>query len=674
MSKRNRARRGAPAGPARAAKASAQGAPGGSDLDRALEQAVPNLLTTIAAGDLVQAEIAAAATIGLPRAARTADPAATDARVSRLLVDWAVRVRTPESAALLRLLMSLGSATARKRASLALGQLTGEGVYPPASVTEIGKAVPVQAWRRYDVFGDEETIVVTFRYGEVEHGIAVGVDRAGMPMASFVRVAADPATLIQVVTGEGEPFERHEPIGLGEARRRLEEPLATSDEEPETADLSPDSIGYLPVARSRVRRLPAPDAQSRVFTGADRSAAVDEFMKSALAAEAVAADEESTRFWAEVLTGYSGRTPGEPPGQVGPGKLLHILLGHVPNTFALSPAQRSHLEPAVTAWTRWSAAQRNLDDAATTHLMASLPYMFARFDAGYADAEAAATRGYVADLAAGDVDVRWLAQNGVRRAFAVPTPQPDGNGRLPDVGDPAIRRALIEAEFAGCTPPGGMTSGDFLAAVHRVVGELWRGEPEATWQEATRMLAGGSSRHQVIHALALCLARGLGGGAGASRGTAVQLGQHGDGVMGGRMRVVAPPDHPNGDRRGVSQRPEDNAVAPVLGRRAFWGDADAAAGRDDREPVVDVACIADAGLAGLRPQVRGGGPGAPVDQQSALRYLLEADGAPPGPRVVGREGAVAPFIAHDGAGEALAVGGCAQYRDVAQALGQAAGG
>jgi hypothetical protein len=34
------------------------------------------------------------------------------------------------------------------------------------------------------------------------------------------------------------------------------------------------------------------------------------------------------------------------------------------------------------------------------------------------------------------------------------------------------------------------------------------------------------------------------------------------------MRVVAPPDHLHGDRRGVKQRPEDHAVAPVLDRGA----------------------------------------------------------------------------------------------------------
>lgn len=69
------------------------------------------------------------------------------------------------------------------------------------------------------------------------------------------------------------------------------------------------------------------------------------------------------------------------------------------------------------------------------------------------------------------------------------------------------------------------------------------------------------------------------------------------------------------------------------------------------------------------PLVRGGGPGAPVDEHGALRHLVEPDGAPSGPGIVGREGTVAPLMAHDGAGEALAVDGGAQDRDVAQAFG-----
>src|SRR5205085_11343915 len=108
---------------------------------------------------------------------------------------------------------------------------------------------------------------------------------------------------------------------------------------------------------------------------------------------------------AEVLTGYSGRIPGEPPDQVGPRKLAHILLGHVPNTFVLTPAQRGHLEPAVTAWLRWSAARRELGEAGTTVLMEQLPRVLSRFGEACEPPDAATVRCYAACLArsAGDV-------------------------------------------------------------------------------------------------------------------------------------------------------------------------------------------------------------------------------------------------------------------------------
>jgi len=82
-------------------------------------------------------------------------------------------------------------------------------------------------------------------------------------------------------------------------------------------------------------------------------------------------------------------------------------------------------------------------------------------------------------------------------------PEPDEGGPRPDVGDPAARRALAEAEFAGCTPPRNMTSEQFVNEAHRVIEDIWRDDPEATFQAARRMFAGGADRHDVIHALAI---------------------------------------------------------------------------------------------------------------------------------------------------------------------------
>ena len=536
MSKKTKPRRGNPASQASASKASAGGASasrpsagrasagrasadtassgsGRTGADAVVERVLASLWAGIAAGDPLRAELETATCMAIPRVAGQLDPDEAEKFISTVLVDGAVRRRTADGAALLRLLMTLGTQNTKRAASRALAELTGAGIYPPDWVTGVGKVTPGQAWRRYDVFGDDEAIAVTFGYGEAEHGIVVQVDLTGIPVATAIGVSSNAARLIEAITGDNEEFDRAEQIPLAEARRRLSGPLDRTDYDP-NPELSADTLAYLPIARTRVRRLPA-DAEEAgasgdsgssgasgsrpVFTAADRAAAVDEFMKSPLAAEAVAADEESTRFWAEVLTGYSGRVPGEPPGRVGPRKLAHILLGHVPNTFVLSPAQRSHLEPAVTAWVRWSADHRDLGEAGTTVLMEQVPRVLARFGEAYDDPDAVAIRGYASGLASSDADVSWLSDNVGRRMFALPMPQQ--HAPL-DLADPADRRRLVEAEFGACTPPTGMTSEEFVDAAYRVIEELWRDEDSPTFQTARRMFADGVSRHEIIHHLA----------------------------------------------------------------------------------------------------------------------------------------------------------------------------
>jgi hypothetical protein len=477
---------------------------GRTDPEKTLERVVSGLLDTISAGDPIRAELRTAMIMGMWHAAGKVDPDDVDAFVFGTLVEGAERRRAPEGAALLRLVMSLGSPAIKKSASQALARLTSAGIYPPEWVTEIGKAVPVQAWRRYDVFGDSETLAVTFRYGEREHGIAVRVKLTAIPVATAVAVTPEPGDLDQILNAEDDPFERVEPIGLAEARRHLADPLAFLDDDPDYPGISTDTRVFLPVVRSRVRRLAAGDGahQLRVFTAADRAAAVEDFLSSPLAAEAVAADSEATRFWAEVFTGYSSRIPGEPPGQVGPAKLADILLGHVPSAFTLSPAQRRHLEPAVTAWARWSAAYRGLDEAATARLTADLPDTLARFDKLYDNPDAREARAYTTGLAASDTDVSWLFAQITRRMFAVPLSAPEHLGRHWDVDDPAMRRVLVEAEFESCDPPDGMTSEQFVAAAVRVVDEIWDDDPPETYAAAKRMSPDGTDRHDVIHALA----------------------------------------------------------------------------------------------------------------------------------------------------------------------------
>src|SRR5690348_7801931 len=535
MSKKSRPHRGAPAGrpgssqagssQARGRAGSGQPEPEESEADAIVRRVLGDLWKAVAAGEPLQAEIESSTCMEIPRVLGVRDVAEEEQFRATVLVDGARRRRNPDGAALLRLLMAMGTATTKRAASRALAELTGEGIYPPEWVTGIGKVTPGRAWRRYDIFGDDEALAVTFTYGEAEHGILVQVDLAGIPIAIAAGVSSNVDRLIEAISGGiGEEgglgeFDRSETISLADARQHIAGPLDRMDREP-GRDLSNSTLAFLPLVRSRVRRLPAEGGTPvTAVTAADRAAAVDDFMKSPQAAEAAAAgglgksdaaagglgksdaaaDEESTRFWGEVLTGYSCRRPGVPPDQAGPRTLAHILLGHVPNTFVLSSAQRDALEPAVTAWVRWSAERRDLGEAATAVLMERLPPVLGRFGQAYDDPDAVAIRGYASGLAASDADVAWLSDQVGRRMFALPLPEE--HAPL-DLADPADRRRLVAGEFGECTPPSPMTSEEFIEAAYRVVEDIWRDGDSPAYQAASRMFAEGAARHDIIHRLA----------------------------------------------------------------------------------------------------------------------------------------------------------------------------
>lgn len=464
-------------------------------MDRFLDE----LATTIAAGDVLNAEIETSALLGL--LSELDHSVAEMAQLTAAIVGVAGNeLDGPEGAAYLRFLMSLGPRAVKRAASDALAEFTADGVYPPEWVTSIGRPVPEQSFRLHDVAGDREVIVVTYRYEDTEHALLVAIDLAELPLAGMIVVSENADGMIKTLRDNAEPWERFEQITVTEARRRIEPALARADQEPGFGHGDPSAL-FLPLAKSRLRRLPSDDsAPAVVYTDADRAAAVDEFLRSADGADA--GDPEAARFWAQALTGYSSRLPGEPPAQVGPTRLTALLLAHVPNTFTLSAGLRDGLRPAVTAWVRWAAAHQGLDQAATEHLTERVPVILSEFQAAYDDPDRVAARGYVRDLATADADVAWLEDQRARREFAVPFPdERDVDSADVDAADPDGRAAVTVAEFAYCGPEGAEGQ-KFVAAAKRVVEEIWNDDPAQTWQEAKRLAAKGLDRHDVIHALA----------------------------------------------------------------------------------------------------------------------------------------------------------------------------
>jgi len=466
-----------------------------------MDEALDELWGVLDTGSLLDAEVQVAGLLALP-ALNGGSLADAQEFVAALIAAGARREPRSSAAAFYRLLMAFGSPTVKRMASGALREITSGGVYPPSWVTEIGKPVPGQAWHRYNVFGDEEAVVVTFAYGDKRHGLLVRIDRTVLPTATVIGISPEPEQLVSAITGEGSPLERTDQVSLAVARILVEEPLARAAQTGGRG-LTPSSLTFLPLARAHVKRLPvpedAPEDGIKAYSADDRAAAVEAFLASPQAAEA--GDTPVARFWAEALTGYSGRIASEAPAQVGPRKLV-AMLGHVASSFELTDAQRAGMEQAVTAWTTWAAGNQGLEERATEQLLAAVPKAVEEFPAAYDDPRTALARAYVSDLATSDANVTELGAAVTRRTIAVPFPAISDEGTpAMDVTSPAARAQMVAQEFAQCSLADGQTREDLIDGATRVIEGLWSGQPTGTWETLSKLLAEGRSRHDAIHAL-----------------------------------------------------------------------------------------------------------------------------------------------------------------------------
>jgi hypothetical protein len=469
-----------------------------SDGAEALDRALDELRTSISAGDVLSAEMQASSLIALSLMTAGTD-AEYDLLASGLISAAEAWGPEPEGAAFLRLLMALGPRTVKRQASEALADFTDDGIYPPEWVNSIGKPTPGQAYRGRDVFGDNEVIMVTFSYADAEHALLVSLDLAELPTVVSVSLTSDVPRLMNFFEAGDDLTGRLEPIAPSEARRRIEVPLAQTGQDPDV-ELDATTLLALPLARSRVRRLPRPEPGPAItYTAPDRAAAVEDFLRSPEADEA--GDPDVTRFWAQALTGYSSRVADEPPAQAGRHKLGAALLVYVASTFTLSAGQIDGMRPAVEAWSRWAARRQGLDEAATQTLMTHLATVLDDFQGAYDDPVNVVARGYVADIATPDSDAAWLADSRVRRELAAPLPENrDPDDEAVDAAAPDGRAVLVASEFGPCDLKGG-DADEFLAAATRVVEELWHDDPAATWQAGKSLLAEGRDPHDVIHLL-----------------------------------------------------------------------------------------------------------------------------------------------------------------------------
>jgi hypothetical protein len=183
------------------------------------------------------------------------DEADVMATLTTSLVPSVEEAGTPEALALLRIFGAIGSPALRAAATEAARRVAARGVPDPGWAAAIGSPQVGQCWHYADVGGRQESVTMTFGYGESEHAFSVLIDHgmggrikdawvsnaAGLLDQTWLAVENDPLVV----------FERLEPA---QAAERLERAI-TAGECPEKPDQADDVNAHRALLHARMRFL-----------------------------------------------------------------------------------------------------------------------------------------------------------------------------------------------------------------------------------------------------------------------------------------------------------------------------------------------------------------------------------------------------------------------------------
>ncbi len=162
---------------------------------------------------------------------------------------------TPEALALLRILAAIGSPALGAAATEAAERVTASGVADPDWAAAIGSPTVGKCWHYGDVGGRQESITVSFGYGDAEHALSVLIDHGQGGKIKDAWVDDAEGLLDKTwMAAENDPLIVFEPIEPADARTRLENAVAAG-ECPGKPDEVDDLTAHRALLRARVRYL-----------------------------------------------------------------------------------------------------------------------------------------------------------------------------------------------------------------------------------------------------------------------------------------------------------------------------------------------------------------------------------------------------------------------------------
>lgn len=178
----------------------------------------------------------------LTRSTTTTGGKSTDdlmAELSTTLVPAAEESGTPEALALLRIFGSLGGPELKKAAAEAAGRLKASGVPDRPWAAELGTPKTGDCWHYSDVNGQQESVTMTFAYGDRSHAVSVLIDhtKGGKLKDAW---ASDAAGLLDktYLAAENDPTVDFARLDAKDARERIKNALDAGEapEQPDQAD------------------------------------------------------------------------------------------------------------------------------------------------------------------------------------------------------------------------------------------------------------------------------------------------------------------------------------------------------------------------------------------------------------------------------------------------------
>ncbi|HEX4833126.1 MAG TPA: hypothetical protein VH478_18760 [Trebonia sp.] len=192
---------------------------------------------------------------------------AAAAELAGVLVPAAEEAGTPQALALLRIFAAIGSPGLRAAADQAADRVAANGVAEQPWVAGLGLPAVGDCWHYGDVGGRQESVTVSFAYGDKAHALSVLIDHGRRGKIKDVWVGDATGLLDKTyLAAEADPLVVFERLGPAEAHRRLEQAISAG-ESPDKPDQREAVAAHRALLYARMNLLAVESAISPGKTG-----------------------------------------------------------------------------------------------------------------------------------------------------------------------------------------------------------------------------------------------------------------------------------------------------------------------------------------------------------------------------------------------------------------------